>query len=79
VASRRFLNKDLLMPFSDVLQRFVKDSPFCVMARGLLESAFAPAKMDALFEDHAEAQETRKLLFSSCVEVMSWVANTLDL
>lgn len=61
------------MPFSEVLQRFVTDSPFCVMARGLLESTFAPAKMDALFNAHADAQETRTLLFSTCVEVMSWV------
>lgn len=43
------------------------------MARGLLESAFAPDKMNALFDAHAQLQETRTLFFSSCVEVMSWV------
>jgi hypothetical protein len=43
------------------------------MARGLLESAFAPDKLDALFDAHAQAQQTRKLLFSTAVEVMSWV------
>jgi hypothetical protein len=61
------------MPFSLVLDRFVVESPFCVMARGLLESAFAPAKIDALFGAHAVAQSTRTLLFSSAVEIMSWV------
>jgi hypothetical protein len=61
------------MPFSEVLQRFVAESPFAVMARGLLENAFAPAKIDALFEAHARAQSTRELLFSTAVEVMAWV------
>jgi hypothetical protein len=51
----------------------VDESPWCVLARGLLESAFAPAKLDALFDAHARAQTTRKLLFSTAVEVMSWV------
>ncbi len=61
------------MAFSEVLQRFVSESPWCVMARGLLESAFAPQKMNALFDANAQAQQTRTLLFSSCVEIMSWV------
>jgi Transposase DDE domain len=61
------------MAFNEVLQRFVTEAPWCVMARGLLESAFAPRKMDALFDANAQAQETRTLLFSSCVEIMSWV------
>jgi hypothetical protein len=61
------------MPFSDVLQRFVVESPFCVMARGLLEFAFAPAKVDALFDRHALTQSTRTLLFSTAVDVMAEV------
>ncbi len=47
------------MAFSEVLQRFVSESPWCVMARGLLESAFAPQKMNALFDANAQAQQTR--------------------
>jgi hypothetical protein len=61
------------MPFSEVLQRFVVEAPFAVMTRGLLENAFAPTKMDALFDEHAQAQSTRTLLFSSACEIMSWV------
>jgi Transposase DDE domain len=61
------------MAFSAVLQRFVDESPWCVLARGLLESAFAAAKLDALFDAHAQTQQTRKLLFSTAVEVMAWV------
>lgn len=61
------------MPFSEVLDRFVAEAPFCVMARALLENAFAPAKMDALFDEHAQTQTTRDLLFSSACEIMSWV------
>ncbi len=53
------------MAFSEVLQRFVSESSWCVMARGLLEPAFAPQKMNALFDANAQAQQTRTLLFSS--------------
>ncbi len=61
------------MVFSDILQRFADESPWCVMARGLLESVFSADKMNALFDAHAQTQETRTLLFSSCVDIMSWV------
>jgi hypothetical protein len=61
------------MASSAVPQRFVDESPGCVPARGLLESAFAPAQRDALCDAHAQAQQTRKLLFSTAVEVMPWV------
>src|SRR5262245_28804040 len=64
---------EVFMPFSEVFERFVVEAPFAVMARGLLQSAFAPAKIDALFDRHAQTQSTRTLLFSTAVEVMAWV------
>jgi hypothetical protein len=61
------------MLFSAVLQRFIDQAPCCVLARGVLESVFAPAAVDALFEAHADKQYTRALLFSTAVEVMAQV------
>jgi IS4 transposase len=61
------------MILSDVFQRFVEDSPVCVMTQALLENALPPSTVDALFEDHAQLQYTRKLLFSDIVDLMSLV------
>jgi hypothetical protein len=52
---------------------FVKDAPFCVMARATLESLFAPQHLDELFERAAQKQYTRELLFSQLVELMTAV------
>jgi hypothetical protein len=59
--------------FSEVLDKFVTETPWCVMARGLLESAFAPDKLNSLFEENACSQNTRKLLFSTTVDIMAAV------
>jgi IS4 transposase len=61
------------MIHSDVFQRFVEDSPVCVMVQTLLENALSPTTVDTLFERHAEAQYTRDLLFSDVVHLMSLV------
>jgi IS4 transposase len=61
------------MILSDVFQRFVEESPVCVMAQALLENALPPATVDALFRQHACEQYTRKLLFSDIVNLMSLV------
>ncbi|HMB04692.1 MAG TPA: transposase [Isosphaeraceae bacterium] len=61
------------MTLGDVFERFVQDSPLSVMAQGVLENALSPTVVDQLFEDVAERQYTRKLLFSSIVDLMSLV------
>jgi hypothetical protein len=61
------------MLFGEVFERFVKESPICVMARGLMERALAAPKLDRLFDDNAERQYTKKLLFSTTVDVMASV------
>lgn len=61
------------MIFSDVFQRFIADSPITVMTQAVLENALPPATLDQLFEDHAELQYTRTLLFSDVVDLMSLV------
>jgi hypothetical protein len=61
------------MFMSDIFQRFVEDSPVSVMAQALLENALPPSIVDALFEQHAQLQYTRDLLFSDVVNLMSLV------
>jgi IS4 transposase len=58
---------------TDVFDRFVEDSPVCVMVQTLLENALSPTTVDMLFEQHAELQYTRTLLFSDIVNLMSLV------
>lgn len=52
---------------------FLKDGPFCVMARAALESLFNKDRLNALFTRTAQTQYTRKLLFSQLVELMTAV------
>jgi hypothetical protein len=61
------------MIFSEVFERFIADSPVTVMTQAILENALPPATIDQLFEDHAQQQYTRKLLFSDVVDLMSTV------
>jgi hypothetical protein len=61
------------MLFNELLNRFVDESPICVMARGLMERAFPPERLDALFEKTAQRQYTHELLFSTVVDVMALV------
>jgi len=56
-----------------VFHRFVDQSPVTVMVGGLLERVLTPEKLDAWFEQTAEAQYTRELLFSTVFDLMSQV------
>ncbi|HEY9664368.1 MAG TPA: transposase [Allocoleopsis sp.] len=58
---------------SPIFEQFVKASPVTVMVRAILERIFSAEKLDALFEQSAEKQYTRTLLFSSVVGLMSLV------
>jgi hypothetical protein len=57
----------------EAFQPFLKDSPFCVMARATLESLFSAERLNELFRNTAQKQYTRDLLFSQVVEVMTAV------
>jgi IS4 transposase len=61
------------MLLNSVFDRFVQESPVAVMVRGLLEHVLTPASVDALFEQHADNQYTRELLFSQVVDLMGQV------
>ena len=51
--------------------RFAKYSPVCVIARGLMERVLNPKQIDLWFEQAAEQQYTRELLFSTLFDIMS--------
>ena len=61
------------MILGDVFDRFAQDSPLSVMARGVMENALGPTLIDELFEGVAEKQYTKRLLYSSIVDLMGLV------
>lgn len=61
------------MIHSEVFDRFTQGDTIPVMTQVLMENALNPRILDQLFEDVAERQYTRELLFSSIVELMSVV------
>jgi hypothetical protein len=58
---------------SAIFERFVEQTPLTVMVRALMERIFAPELLDQLFEETAEQQYQRTLLFSTVVGLMSLV------
>ena len=71
--SYQFSTEAAAMILSDIFDRFVQDAPLSVMARGIMENVLDPQFLDQLFEDVAEKQFTKKLLFSTVVNLMSAV------
>jgi hypothetical protein len=56
-----------------VFERFAEKTPVPVMARAAIEYALSASALDRLFEEHADQQYTRALLFSSVFDLMSLV------
>ena len=56
-----------------IFERFAQQSPVTVMVRASLEHALSPQAIDALFEQTAQRQYTRTLLFSSVGDLMGTV------
>lgn len=61
----------MLLP--KVFERFAQKSPVSVMVRGLMEHSLAAWWLDDLFEQTAQSQYTRELLFSTTVDLMGQV------
>jgi len=59
--------------FNPVFDRFAEQSPISVMARGMMERVLNPAQLNEWFENTAQEQYTRELLFSSVFDIMSQV------
>ena len=62
---------------SAIFEQFVEASALSVIVRAIMERIFAPEKLDELFEQTAEKQYTRELLFSTVVELMSLVVSKI--
>jgi IS4 transposase len=62
------------MVFGTILERFVEKSPACVMVRGTMENVVTSDMLDRVFEQTAQRQYCRELLFSSVVDLMGLVA-----
>jgi len=58
------------MLLSKIFLPFVEKRPVCVMARGILERLFDPARLNALFAETAQAGYTRKLHFATLVGLL---------
>lgn len=58
---------------SEVFDRFTQGDTLPIMTQAIMENALNPRILDQLFEDVAERQYTREILFSSIVELMSVV------
>lgn len=59
---------------TQILDRFVERCPAAVMVRATLERLLRPERLDQIFEDSAQRQYTRQLLFSQVVALMAAVA-----
>ena len=57
----------------EIFQPFVKESPVSVIVGGLLARVFSPDELDRLFEQNAQRQYTKDLLFSTLFDLMSKV------
>ncbi len=55
---------------SDLFKPLIEGSPLSVMMRGLVERLLNPEEMDQWFEQLAQEQYTRELLFSTVVSLM---------
>jgi hypothetical protein len=62
------------MILREVVERFEKKAPVCVMVRAAMENILSPERLDAFFEKTAEQQSNKKLMFSTVVEIMGLVA-----
>jgi hypothetical protein len=57
---------------------FLEQTPFCVMTRATLECLFSPERLDTLFQNTAQRQYHKEVLFSQIVELMMSVVLRLD-
>ena len=58
-----------------VFKPFVEESPVSVMARGMIERALNPDQLNQWFNETANNQYTKDLLFSSLFDIMSLVVH----
>lgn len=62
------------MILREVLERFEKKAPVCVMVRAAMENVLSDERLDNLFEKAANRQENKRLMFSTVADMMGLVA-----
>jgi Transposase DDE domain len=62
------------MILREVVERFEKKAPVCVMVRAAMENVLSAERLDALFEQAADRQENKRLMFSTVADIMGLVA-----
>lgn len=62
------------MILRDVVDRFESKSPICVMAKVAMENVLSAERLDLMFENTAERQANKQLMFSAVVDIMGLVA-----
>jgi IS4 transposase len=62
------------MIMQEMVERFEKQAPMCVMLRAMLENVFAEQRLNVLFESAAQLQQNKTLLFSTVADMMGLVA-----
>jgi len=58
---------------SPIFEKFVEKSPISVMARGMMERVLNPSQLNQWFNETAEQQYTKELMFSTVFDLMSQV------
>jgi IS4 transposase len=62
------------MILRELVERFERETPFCVMLRATLENVLADERINAIFDATAQRQRTEELYFSSVADIMGSVA-----
>jgi hypothetical protein len=62
------------MILREIVERFEKKAPVCVIVRAAMENVLSAERLDALFEEAADRQENKRLMFSTVADIMGLVA-----
>lgn len=62
------------MLVEELVKRFEKDAPISVMVRATLENVLSADRLNSIFDEHAERQTNKTLMFSTVAEIMGMVA-----
>ncbi len=62
------------MILREMVERFEKQAPICSMIRAAMENILAEERLNAVFEETAQRQENKELLFSTVCDIMGLVA-----
>lgn len=58
-----------------IFEKFVEESPVSIIARGMMERVLNPEQLDEWFEQTADKQYTKELLFSTVFDIMTQVVS----